>query len=127
MSRGQAIPPCVRARWTALLLVPALVAGCAQVDPFTRDGMWQPEGINERNLAVSVVNPGDLLRGHGETRPQPRMATDAVRRLLAGVPTPLPTISADAAPGSGGSATAAPALPAATGGSAPSPAATGID
>ena len=62
-----------------------------------------------------VVNPYDLYRGHGEPGPQPVLATNAVRRLLAGAPTPLPSLSGDVEPGAGGSAAPAPALSAAAG------------
>jgi hypothetical protein len=91
----------MRALLPAGLLLATLVSGCAQDDPYTRDGMWQPEGINDQNLAAMAANPADLLHGHGESRPQPRLATVAVTRLLAGSPTPLPVISADVTPGSG--------------------------
>jgi hypothetical protein len=91
----------MRALVPACLLLATLASGCAQDDPYTREGMWQPEGINERNLATMVANPYDLIRGHGETLPQPRLATVAVTRLLAGSPTPLPVISSDVAPGAG--------------------------
>jgi hypothetical protein len=109
------------------LLLAASLAGCAQIDPYTREGMWQPEGVNSVNLAVSVANPSDLLRGHGAAGPQPVLATNAVRRLLAGVPAPLPQLSDDTNPGSGGSAAPAPTPAAGAGGSAPPPAATGTE
>ena len=85
------------------------VAGCAQVDPYTRADMWQPSGDNDRNLAAMVDHPADLVRGHGDNTPQPQLATDAVSRLLAGTPTPLPSLSADTAPGAGTSSASAPA------------------
>jgi hypothetical protein len=99
------------------LLLAALVSGCAQIDPYTREGMWQPEGANDSNLAAMVANPYDLIRGHGETLPQPRLATLAVSRLLGGTPAPLPPLSAEVAPGSGGSTvTVIPAAAAAAAG-----------
>ena len=92
----------MNARLAAALLLTAMAGGCAQVDPYTRDGMWQPEGVNDQNLAAMVAQPTDLLHGHGESLPQPRLASVAVTRLLSGTPTPLPPISADVAPGAGG-------------------------
>ncbi len=73
------------------------LAGC---DPYTRAGMWQPSGANDRNLVAMVARPSDLLRGHGEARPQSDLAAVAVRRLLTGHPVALPSLSADADPGS---------------------------
>jgi hypothetical protein len=103
----------------AALISLLALAGCVQVDPYTRTGMWQPGGVNSRNLAAMVANPHDLLQGRGSTGAQGVTATAAVERLLAGVPTPLPSVSAAAAPGSGagnvaaGPAPAPPAGPAA--------------
>ena len=90
------------------------LAGCAQSDPYTRDGMWQPEGINDRNLAAMVANPADLLTGHGEPRPEPQVATAAVTQFLAGHAKQLPSLSSEAAPGSGSSSGSGSAAPAAT-------------
>jgi len=78
------------------------LSGCAQVDPYTRTGMWQPGGVNARNLAAMVAEPTDLLRGRGSEQAQGVTSTSAVMRLLNGTPTPLPTLSATTAPGSGG-------------------------
>ena len=100
----------------AFILLLAL-CGCAQVDPYTRTGMWQPAGVNSRNLDAMVVNPADLLRGRGAAGAQSTTATAAVERLLTGTQTPLPSLSADAAPGAASSSAAA--------GPAPTPAATG--
>ena len=93
------------------LLITVMLTGCAQVDPYTRNGMWQPEGVNDRNLEAMVANPADLIYGHGDPRTQPQMATTAVSQLLAGHAKTLPAISSDATPGAGGTgaATGAPA------------------
>jgi len=87
---------------TAFALGGLPLSGCAQVDPYTRTGMWQPGGVNARNLAAMVVQPTDLLRGRGSEQAQGVTSTSAVMRLLNGTPTPLPTLSASSAPGSGG-------------------------
>ena len=115
-----------RCRLMACAALLAVTAGCGTVDPFRQPGTWRPEAVNERNLAVSVVNPTDLLYGHGDPRPAPQMATNAVRRLVAGVPAPLPPLSADVTPGSGGSAAPAATPSAGAGASAPA-AATGAN
>ncbi len=96
-----------------LLVFAGGTSACSQLDPYSRTGMWQPEGTNSVNLAVMAAYPRDLLRGHGDPGPQPVLATAAARRLLAGVPKPLPVLSADAAPGSGAAAAPAAAAPAA--------------
>ncbi len=84
------------------LLILLAVAGCSQIDPYTRDGMWQPNGANSLNLAAMTANPLDLVRGHGDAGPQPVEATGAVDRLLSGRAKPLAVVGADATPGSGG-------------------------
>lgn len=107
----------------ALALLLALT-GCAQVDPYTRTGMWQPGGVNSLNLAAMVANPHDLMQGRGSAGAQGTTATAAVERLLAGVPTPLPSVSAATTPGSGaGNAAAGPAPAPAAGSAAPAAAA----
>jgi type IV pilus biogenesis protein CpaD/CtpE len=83
------------------LLLLMVLAGCSQVDPYTRDGMWQPNGANSLNLAAMVSDPRDLLRGHGETGAQPVQSAMAVDRLLTNTAKPLLPLDADAAPGSG--------------------------
>jgi hypothetical protein len=89
-----------------------LLGGCAQIDPYTREDMWQPNGANSLNLAAMVVQPSDLIRGHGDPGPQPVLASIAVGRLLLGVPKPLPPVSDDSAPGGGGAGPAAAPPPA---------------
>jgi hypothetical protein len=78
-------------------VVLALLLGCTscdwlsrEADPYTRQGMWQPSGVVDRNLAVMVANRNDLVVGRGVTTPDSRPATDAVNRLWAGRPKPLP-------------------------------------
>lgn len=93
-------------RTLAVLAILGL-AGCSQADPFTREGMWQPEGVNSRNLAAMVANPADLRRGHGDPGFPGARAAAAVTRLQLGKTVPLPALSAEAAPGAGAWATAA--------------------
>ncbi len=69
----------------AVFLVLCLPA-CAEVDPYTTGGVWQPTGVNSRNLATMVVNKGDLIRGRGERGSDGSEAGAAVTRLLEGTP-----------------------------------------
>ncbi len=86
----------------ALLILLAVSACSSQIDPYTRDGMWQPNGANSLNLAAMTANPYDLVHGHGDAGSQPVEATGAVDRLLSGRAKPLAAVGADATPGSGG-------------------------
>jgi hypothetical protein len=78
-----------------LLLLLLLPAACSnpQVDPFTRSGMWLPQGTNARNLAAMVANPDDLMEGRGSTGADSQLAINAVIRLMDGKVKPLPGIS----------------------------------
>ena len=43
------------------------VAGCAGLnDPFQREGTWQPENVNDANIAAMVANPQHLQQGVGD-------------------------------------------------------------
>jgi len=85
-----------------LLLLLLLPAACSnpQVDPFTRSGMWLPQGSNSRNLAAMVANPDDLVQGRGSTGANSPLAIAAVTRLMEGKAKPLATASSqsDVAP-----------------------------
>lgn len=63
--------------WLAL----ALMAGCAETDPYRRSGMWQPEGANAANIAAMVERPSDLIRGRSDRMPETRQGRDAIERL----------------------------------------------
>lgn len=80
----------------------ALTAGCAEIDPYRREGMWQPEGINSRNLAAMVIRPADLLRGQGDAGATGQTSTAAVIRLFSDTPRQLPALSPGVAPGANG-------------------------
>jgi type IV pilus biogenesis protein CpaD/CtpE len=78
----------------ALLLACLLaLAGCDSTDPYLRPGMWQPTGANQRNLAAMVVNPSDLIRGHGESGSDGRRADIAVSRVLEDRTRSLPDVT----------------------------------
>ena len=63
------------------LLAAMSLAGCASTDPLTRDGLWQPSGANEANLAAMVANPADLIQGRGAEGSDGQRAAAAVARL----------------------------------------------
>ncbi len=84
------------------LISALLLAGCADTDPYRRAGQWQPTGANSLNLAAMVVNPRDLIRGHGDRASDGSESVAGVTRLWSGRVTPLP----------GGSSLSAPAGPA---------------
>jgi hypothetical protein len=82
-----------------------LAAGCNQMDPFTRTGMWQQTGANDRNIAAQAVNPADLVRGHGAAGADSPLASAAVARLWENKVKPLPAASSESnsvAPTAGG-------------------------
>jgi hypothetical protein len=48
----------------AMICVAALtLSGCNMTDPYSREGVWRPNGANEANLRAMVVSPADLARG----------------------------------------------------------------
>ena len=85
-----------------LLLLLLLPAACSnpQVDPFTRSGMWLPQGTNERNIAAMLAEPTDMVRGRGAAGADSPRAIAAVTRLLDGKEKALPAASSqsDVAP-----------------------------
>lgn len=89
------------------LLLLLLPAACNQMDPYTRSGMWQPVGVNSRNLAAMVANPDDLVEGRGVAGANSTLAINAVTRLRDGKVKLLPGASSMAtsvaAPAAGGS------------------------
>lgn len=50
---------------SAALVMPVLLAGCADIDPYYSEYKWQPQGTPSGNLAAMVVDPMDLVRGRG--------------------------------------------------------------
>jgi hypothetical protein len=84
----------------------ALLAGCAQTDPYQRPGMWRPDAVNDGNIAAMVQDPRDLVRGHPAQGPEWTTGTAAVDRLWQDKPRPL-LLGSPPAPG--GSDAAPPA------------------
>lgn len=75
---------------SALLFATLALSGCAQLDPFQREGIWKPSGVNDANIAATVDNPADLARGREDARGTVRTPTIAVDRLWAGAPAQRP-------------------------------------
>ena len=87
------------------------LAGCASTDPLTRDGLWQPSGANEANLAAMVADPMDLVQGKSAEGSDGQRAAAAVARLRLDRVKPLPdsgiaqfTTQSTGTAGSGGAA-----------------------
>ena len=59
-------------------------------DPFQREGTWQPEGLNDMNLAAMVADPRQLQQGVGDDRSPGVLSAAAVHRLLTDQVKPLP-------------------------------------
>ncbi len=58
-------------------------AGCAGLnDPFQREGTWQPENLNNTNMAAMVANPSHLQQGVGDDSSPGEISAAAVHRLL---------------------------------------------
>lgn len=64
----------------------ATLGACAATDPYTRQGIWQPSGVNDANLAAMVVDPTELWYGRERTQGTLRTPTRAVERLWQGTP-----------------------------------------
>lgn len=80
------------------LLALATLGACSQMDPFTREGIWKPSGVNEANMAAMVADPTELWYGRQATQGTFRTSTRAVDRLWVGTP----TTGSQARPGQGG-------------------------
>jgi hypothetical protein len=96
---------------TPLLLL-IVLAGCAQTDPYRREGAWHPNGANDSNLRAMIVVPSDLVLGARASPTAGELATAPMSRLYHDKVRPLPdTGLAQIVPVSSGSAppAAAPA------------------
>ncbi len=76
----------------AALLLPLLLAlaGCNQIDPYTREGVWRPNGANAANLRAMVAVPADLVAARPAAPADGALAADALNRLRQDRLRPLP-------------------------------------
>lgn len=94
-------------RVTRLFLPLLVLAGCSSDFPMDQEGTWSipPVSSNERNLRAMVVNPQDLVAGHGDPNALAQEGVRPVYRLFSGNRAALPDVSASgiyAVPSSGG-------------------------
>ena len=81
----------IRMPWLAVAALPLLtMAGCAQIDPLTKEGIWRPTGANDANLRAMVAVPSDLAYGRAARTSDGHLAARAVDRLRTGRVYPLP-------------------------------------
>ncbi len=92
------------ARAVLLLLPLVALAGCAELDPYTREGVWRPAGANAANLRAMVAVPSELQQGTDYAGPTGQAGAAAVDRLREERVRPLPSVTtgAFALPGGGG-------------------------
>ena len=74
--------------WAALAMLG--MAGCSQIDPLTKEGVWRPTGANDANLRAMVAVPSDLAFGRSARLADGNQAARAVDRLRTGKVYPLP-------------------------------------
>jgi hypothetical protein len=77
-------------RPTALLLLLLVVAGCDQLDPYQRAGMWRPNGANDADLRAMVAVPADLVMARPAAPANGGLAVEALDRLRQDRVRPLP-------------------------------------
>ena len=76
--------------WLARAVLPLLVlAGCSQIDPLTKEGVWRPTGANDVNLRAMIAVPSDLAYGRAARTSNGDQAARAVERLRTGRVYPL--------------------------------------
>jgi uncharacterized membrane protein YgcG len=79
------------------------LAACQQIDPYTRDYMWQPTGSVQGNLAAMVANPDDLIRGRGQATEDTKEPTLAINHVWTDQPKTLLDPGSSAGSGTNGS------------------------
>ncbi len=84
--------------------LPLLLASCADLDPYRREGMWQPTGANLNNMAAMAANPADFLHGRGDDLDDDGAAAAAIAKWRKEGPGGGKKLSSDVlSPSSGGS------------------------
>ena len=94
--------------WVARAALPLLLlAGCSQIDPLTKEGVWRPTGANDANLRAMVAVPSDLAYGRAARTSNGELAARAVERLRTGRVYPLQDTGISKVGVTGGGAAAA--------------------
>jgi hypothetical protein len=99
------------------------VAGCGAnsdyLDPYKKPYAWHPTGAAAANIAAQVVDPRDLVAGHGTTKLDTQESSLAIQHVWADTPKSFLTESGGGGSGgaSSGGAGASGASPGASGGS----------
>ena len=80
------------------------LTACDATDPYLREGMWHPVGVNQLNRELMVTRPNDLVLGRGTVDSDGETAASAIDRLRADKVRRLPasTISGTGAAGASG-------------------------
>ena len=89
-----------------LLSLSLALAACSDFEPLVSDYAWRPQGVTQRNLAVMVARPTDLIRGRGAAGADSPVAIAAARRLYEGKAKALPKQNSRQLNGSGTGASA---------------------
>ena len=61
-----------------------VVSACAQTDPYTREGVWRPNGANDKNLRAMIADPDDLMIGAADNLADGQVMSAAVARYRSG-------------------------------------------
>lgn len=61
-----------------------LLSACAQIDPYTRAGVWRPNGSNDTNLRAMIADPDDLVVGAADGLADAQVVGAAVARYRSG-------------------------------------------
>ncbi len=92
------------------------LAGCTYLDPYRREGMWNPTGANEANLGTMVATPTDLAKGQSDAGSSGDLAAAAVKRLRTDHVKSLPAVDTTGGTISGGGGGGGGGAPSAGGG-----------
>jgi hypothetical protein len=80
-----------------------VLSGCSNRDPYARNDVWYPTGVNATNLAAQVADPADLAGGRGDRRVSSAPQIKAVDRITNDTPKALPASSTTSTGGGGNS------------------------
>ena len=65
----------------AAAIVAQALSGCAEIDPYTREGVWRPNHSNDANLRAMVAVPSDLALAALASPADGGLTAQAVSRL----------------------------------------------